>query len=212
MREHLPSIEGVLRVRERVPDGAVASSMGLDRTSVPMEELLEEDEAAARPPTKRNRPYVRKPPPPVEVKYRMAYVGTVSIVDADHRCVRTMRYFASAEQGPKGIVDSMMRDVKQARRSRPDLPLSVVQDGAVEMWNLIEAGMKKHKLSADAELIDRYHLNEHLGTALRASGYLPSWCDQKLREWNEMLDEDDGAIDEIEAWVREQRETRVDKS
>lgn len=212
MREHLPSIEGVLRVRERVPDGAVASSMGLDRTSVPMEEPLEEDEAAARPPTKRATPYVRKPPPPVEVKYRMAYVGTVSIVDADHRCVRTMRYFASAEQGPKSIVDSMMRDVKQARRSRPELPLSVVQDGAVEMWNLIEAGLKKHKLSADAELIDRYHLNEHLGTALRASGYLSSWCDQKLREWNKMLDEDDGAIDEIEAWVREQRETRIDKS
>lgn len=212
MREHLPNIEGVLRVRERVPDDAVAMSMGLDRTSVPMEELLEPDEAEERRSRERAKPRVRKAPAPVEVNYRMGYVGTVSIVDADHQCVQTKRYFASAEQGPKGIVDSMMRDVKQARRSQPELPLSVVQDGAVEMWNLIEGGLKKHKLSADAELIDRYHLNEHLGTALRATGRFPAWCDAELRKWNEKLDKDDGAIDDIEAWVREQRETRVDKS
>ena len=147
--------------------------MGLDRTTVPMEEPLELEEAAERRLKKRKKPYVRKPPDPVEVNYRMAYVGTVSFVDVDGRCVRTVRYFASAEQGPKDLVDSMMRDVKQARRSRPELPLSVVQDGAVEMWNLIEAGLKKHKLSADAELIDRYHLHEHLGTALRAAATPP---------------------------------------
>lgn len=205
MREHLPNIEGVLRVRERVPDDAVAMSMGLDRTTVPMEEPLEPEEAQERRRKKRSKPRVRKAPPPVEVKYRMAYVGTVSFVDVDGRCIRTARYFASAGRGPKELVDSMMRDVKQARRSEPELPLSVVQDGAVEMWNLIVAGLKKHKLSADAELIDRYHLNEHLGTALRAGGYTPAWCDEKLREWNHQLDEDDDAIDAIERWVHDHR-------
>lgn len=205
LREHLPNIEGVLRVREQVPEDAVAMSMGLDRTTVPMEEPLEQEVGDERQPQKRKTPYVRKPPAPVEVKYRMAYVGTVSFVDADRRCVRTLRYFASAEQGPKGVVDSMMRDVKQARRSRPDLPLSVVQDAAAEMWNLIGTGLKKHKLTADAELVDRYHLNEHLGTALRAGGYTPAWCDEQLSKWNHQLDEDDDAIDVIEAWVHEHR-------
>lgn len=212
MREHLPSIEGVLRVRERVPDEAVAMSMGLDRTTVPMEERLELDDVDESRRKKRRKGRVRKAPPPVEVNYRMAYVGTVSFVDIDGRCIRTARYFASAGQGPKELVNSVMRDVKQARRGQPDLPLSVVQDGAVEMWNLIEAGLKKHKLSADAELIDRYHLNEHLGTALRAGGYTPAWCDQQLRDWNHQLDEDDDAIDGVEAWVREHRETMMGKS
>lgn len=205
LREALPTIEPVLRAREGVPQDAVAMSLGLDRTTVPMEELLAEEEVRERPPKKRKKPYVRKPPPPVEVNYRMAYVGTVSFVDVDRRCVRTVRYFASAAQGPKGVVDSMMRDVKQARRARPELPLSIVQDAAPEMWNLVEAGLAKHKLVADAELVDRYHLNEHLATALRAGGYTPAWCDQQLSKWNHELDEDDAAIDGIEEWVRDHR-------
>lgn len=205
LREHLPRIEGVLRAREEVPADAVAMSLGLDRTTAPMEEPLDAEEAAERRGKKRKKPYVRKPPAPVEVNYRMGYVGTLSFVDVDRRSIRTVRYFASAEQGPKKLMDSLMRDVKQARRSQPELPLSIVQDGAAEMWNLTEAGLKKHKLSADAELIDRYHLNEHLGTALRAGGYTPAWCDEQLREWNHQLDEDDDAIEVIEAWVIEHR-------
>lgn len=127
VREHLSNIEGVLRVRERVPDDSVAMSMGLDRTTVPMEEPLEPEEAQERRLKKRSKPGMRQAPAPVEVNYRMAYVGTVSFVDVDGRCLRTARYFASAGRGPKELVDSMMRDVKQARRSEPELPLSVVQ-------------------------------------------------------------------------------------
>lgn len=205
LREKLPTIEPVLRAREGVPEGVVAMSLGLDRTTVPMEEALPEQKREERSPTKRKKPYVRKVPAPVEVNYRMAYVGTVSFVDVDRRCVRTVRYFASAEQGAKRIVDSMMRDVKQARRDRPELPVGIVQDAAPEMWNLAGAGLKKHKLVADAELIDRYHLNEHLATALRAGGYTPAWCDQQLSKWNHELDANDDAIDAIEAWVGEHR-------
>lgn len=212
LREELPSIEPVLRAREGVPDDAVAMSLGLDRTTVPMEEALPEEEAQERPPKKRKKPYVRKAPVPVEVNYRMAYVATVSFVDVDGRCVRTVRYFASAEQGAKGIVDSMMRDVKQARRARPELPLSIVQDGAPEMWNLVGAGLAKHKLVANAEMVDRYHLNEHLATALRAGGYTPAWCDKQLSKWNHELDANDEAIDTIEAWVREHRHKMGGKS
>lgn len=214
LREHLPVIEPVLRVGEEVPEGTVAMSTGLDRTTVPMEEALDlsSEEADERRRKKRKKPYVRTPPPPVEVNYRMAYVGTVSFLDEDGRCIHTLRYFASADTGPKQVVDSMMRDIKQARRGSSELPLCVVQDAAPEMWNLVRAGLKKHKLSATAELIDRYHLDEHLATALRATGCTAQWCADKLSEWNRRLDEDDDAIDEIEAWVREQRETRIDKT
>ena len=205
LREHLPVIEPVLRIAEHVPEGTVAMSTGLDRTSVPMEEKLAPEEVPERRRKKRRKPYERKAPDPIEVNYRMAYVGTVSFLDVDGRSLRTLRYFASAGTGPKMLVESMMRDIRHARRESPELPLCVVQDAAPEMWNLVRAGLKKHKLVADAELVDRYHLDEHLATALRAGGYTPAWCEQKLHQWNRRLNEDDGAIDEIEAWVRDHR-------
>ncbi|MCG8557325.1 MAG: hypothetical protein MJD61_18860 [Proteobacteria bacterium] len=42
-------------------------------------------------------------------------------------------------------------------------------------------------------------------TALRAAGYTPAWCEQQLAKWNYKLDEDDDAIDTIEAWIRKHR-------
>ena len=49
-RRVAPRIEPRLRRAEVVPDGAVAMSMGLDRTSVPMEESRPAGEAPATPP------------------------------------------------------------------------------------------------------------------------------------------------------------------
>ncbi len=69
-----PRIESSLRRGEKVPEEAVAVSIGLDRTSVPYEEAREE---GARPKTKRKKrtkPYQRSAPPPVDVNYRMDYV------------------------------------------------------------------------------------------------------------------------------------------
>ena len=70
-----PRIEPRLRRAERVPDGAVAISLGLDRTSVPMEEDVPAGETPATRRKTRHTPYTRKKPAPVNVNYRMAYVG-----------------------------------------------------------------------------------------------------------------------------------------
>ena len=61
-----PHIERRGRQAERVPDGAVAIVLGLDRTAVPMEEDL----ADGTPMPRRTRPYVRTPPAPVTVAWR----------------------------------------------------------------------------------------------------------------------------------------------
>lgn len=98
-----------------------------------------------------------------------------------------------------------MRDLVHAREQAPALTLAVVQDGAPEMWNLLGAALRGRGIVATAELNDRFHLNEHLGKALRAMGYTKAWSDAKLSGWNKMLDEDDGAIDTIEEFVREAR-------
>ena len=86
--------------RSRVPDGAVAISLGLDRTSVPMEEDVPAGETPATCRKTRHTPYTRKKPAPVNVNYRMAYVGTISFHDADGTALATRRYTAAAHESP----------------------------------------------------------------------------------------------------------------
>ena len=214
LREVLPSIEPVIRAEESLPVGTKAVSVGLDRTSTPMEEPLgtnRDVDHSKRRKKKRIKPYQRTPPAPIEVNYRMAYVGTVSFVDVDGRALRTIRYSASAEEGPAGIVESMMRDLLHARRVDPALPIAVIQDAAPELWNLVRRAMAKHGLTPTAEMIDRYHLNERLAKVLRATRRTEPWREEKMREWNAMLDEDDDAIEAITAWVRDTRERAAPK-
>jgi hypothetical protein len=198
-----PRIEPVVRQAETVPDGARAISVGIDRTTVPMEEVRPSSLPPATRRKARTTPYVRTPPPRVDVQYRMAYVGTVSVVDAAGEALITRRYAISGADDPTELVDRLMADVGRARDQHPRLPVGVVQDAAPELWTLIRGG-----LTAAAtvrrwhEGIDRYHLNERLAEILRITE--PDELrrrQQQLRRWNEALDTDDGAIDRIARWV-----------
>ena len=100
-----PRIEPRLRRAERVPDGAVAISLGLDRTSVPMEEDVPAGETPATRRKTRHTPYTRKKPAPVNVNYRMAYVGTISFHDADGTALATRRCSARVPYGPSRATD-----------------------------------------------------------------------------------------------------------
>ena len=79
--EAIDQSEPLIRAGEALPDGAHALCVGLDRTTTPMEEQLPRERAKRA--RKRRKPRIRRPPPPVEVNYRMAYVGVVNIVDED---------------------------------------------------------------------------------------------------------------------------------
>ena len=199
-----PRIEAVLRRTERVPDEACAISMGLDRTAVPMEE----DRPEAAPPKtsrkERTKPYERAKPDPVDVNYRMAYVGTVSLVDEDTEELVTRRYTALPDAEPDDVVKRMMQDVKNAVRQNGALKLVVVQDGAPEMWNATTRGLEKEGLKKWEEAIDRYHLNERLAGALLMVEPEPAARRRKMSEWNDDLDASDEAIDRIQNWLGEQ--------
>lgn len=69
-------IEAIVRRTEKVPEEAVAISIGLDRTSLPMEmeETVEPGDEVVGRRKKRAKPYERKQPPRVNVNYRMACV------------------------------------------------------------------------------------------------------------------------------------------
>ena len=192
------SIEAYLRQSERLPDGAVGISVGLDRTAVPMEELRPDDAPPKFQQKKRIKPYVRVPPPPVDVNYHMAYVGTVSITDRSGDGLVTRRYAATPDEGPEEVLHAMMADVRNALRRNASLRVGVVQDGAPEMWNLVRPALTQAGVTNWLEAIDRFHLNERLAKVLKAIEPNPHARKLQLHRWNDELDTDDSTIERIE--------------
>ena len=199
-------IEAVLRQAEMLPEGARAICIGLDRTSVPM---AEERDATAPPKRarKRRKPRQRRAPKPIDVNYRMAYVGTVAIVDEHGETVVARRYAAPACDDPAALVAKMVADVRAAVRRQPSLVVGVVQDGAPEMWNLTRDGLSKLRderlIPRWEEAIDRYHLLERLGSALELIERDAPARSKTLHEWNDLLDLKNSAIDSIERQIAE---------
>lgn len=203
-----PSILRVVRAAEELNDDAHAISMGLDRTTIPMEEPLRKGDIRDPGLERRKKPYVRRAPEPVEVNYRMGYVGTVSVNDRDGECLQTYKYACSADEDPELVVQKMLDDVAHLRGLRaasgePPLPIAIVQDGAPEMWRLVENGLRRtlprvryHKA------IDRYHLTERLAESLKLLRMPVELREKLLDTWRRRLEEDDGAIDVIESQLR----------
>src|SRR5690606_12031576 len=132
-----PAIEQLVRTVSVLPSGTCAMALGLDRTSVPMAEL-----APNKPPVSRKKPYVRAVPAPIDVNFRMAYVGTVSCVDEEGKALTTWRYSIPACDDPAGIAERMRRDVEAALESDPNLAVGIIQDGAPEMWNVMRHALQ----------------------------------------------------------------------
>jgi hypothetical protein len=202
--EDATSIEKTLRRGDELPDAAVAVSMGLDRTSVPMIEDRPED-APPKPERKRRKPRTRSAPPPFDIAWRMAYVGTVCWVDADGEALGTIRYAAPACDDPRELVEKMAADVAMALKRRPGLQVGIVQDGAPEMWNRTREGLEslraKGVLETWHEGIDRFHLMERLGEALQIVEPNADERKRQLDEWREMFDMCDSTIDTIETFL-----------
>ena len=206
-KEQAPKIEAVLRQTEQLPEGTHAISMGLDRVAVPMEEDREEDAPGNTRRKKRTEPYERTPPTPVDVNYRMAYVGTVSMVNDEGEALITRRYTALPDAEPDEVVKGVMEDVLNGLRQNGELNVGVVQDGAPEMWNAMGRGLRAAGVEQWTEGIDRYHLDERLAAALQLIEPNASVRKGLLTFWNADLDSSDEAIDRIQAWLGE----KVDK-
>jgi hypothetical protein len=199
---HAIRIEASLRQSERLPDDATGVSIGLDRTSVPMEEERPVDAPPKTGRKRRTKPYLRTPPAPIDVNYRMAYMGTTGITDQYGDVLVARRYAAPPTDGPDDILRRMMADVRNALRRDASLKVSIVQDGAPEMWNLVRPALKMAGVERWIEAIDRYHLNERFGKVLRAIESDAAARKAQLHHWNEELDVDDSTIDRIEKRIR----------
>jgi hypothetical protein len=202
--EQAGGIQGQLRRVEKLPEGASAVVIGLDRTSVPMAEDRPAD-APPKPAPVRRKPLVRRPPEPFDVNWRMAYVGTVSIVDQHGEALVTRRYAAPASDDPALLVEQMAEDIRAAVRRNATLYVGIVQDGAPEMWNLARAGVSLLHEDGDIahwnEGIDRYHLMERLAKALEIIGLDAHRRQGQLDNWKQRFDTDDSTIDDIQRYL-----------
>lgn len=203
--EREATIEKIIRRRETPPSEARAVVIGLDRTSVPMVE----DRAAnapAKAPPKRSKVRTRRPPPPFDINWRMAYVGTVSFVDESGDALHTVRYASPACDDPRALVEQMRKDVECALHSVPTLGVGIVQDGAPEMWNRTREGLQTLKdrgiLESWVEGIDRYHLMERLADALVLTALDVTERHRLLTYWSEEFDSLNSTIDSVESYLR----------
>lgn len=188
LRRQLPVIEPILRAEEEIPDQAASISIGIDRTSIPM------TEPSPAPIDHVLREYVRRPAPPAVVAYRMSYVATMSVNDEEGESLMSKRISATPEEGPVELMKRLCAELKRVLEQRPKLPIVVVQDGAPELWNLIEEWTPTFGLPIEMKLIDRYHVDERLA---RVAEVLE--CDavgrrQMVDRWRASLDRSDTAI------------------
>jgi hypothetical protein len=216
MREAAPEILAEVRASEPIAGDAVAISIGLDRTTIPMEEPIRKGDIRDPSLRRRTKPYVRCPPEPAEVHYRMGYVGTVNVTGTDGESVRTIKYACSADADPATVVSHALADVvslqgRLRRAGRPELPVGVVQDGAPEMWRIVEEGLRRDAPdTAYEKAIDRFHLMERIAETLKLFRCTEQERAQMLAKWRVHLDEEDGAIDAIhECLVRANRRCKA---
>ena len=216
IRRSTPEILAQVRDAESVETEAVAISIGLDRTTIPMEEPLRKGDIPDPSRRRRTKPYVRRPPEPAEVHYRMGYVGTVHIAGRDSESIRTIKYACSADVDPTQLVGQALAEVvnlQEHRRSAglEPLPIGVVQDGAPEMWRIAEDGLRTVLPgTVYYKAIDRYHLMERLAEGLKLLRVTRLEREQLLAQWRDALDTDDNAIETIlERFKREARKCKA---
>jgi hypothetical protein len=179
-KKDLMRIERSVRAEEELPKRAKGITIGMDRTTIPMEEPI-------TPPDDDGRR--------VEVKYRMCYVGTVAITDTKGDVLASWRYASAAHEGPLQVVRRIMNDVRKALTAKPRLHVGVVQDGAPELWSLVTDALREEpRVRKWHEAIDMFHLFERLSAALQIVEPDERERRAQLSRWKREFLRDDGTI------------------
>lgn len=186
-------IEDSLIEALEIPEEARSISVSLDRVSVPMEE-----------PRKRpvGRPKKGAPKRPVEVKYREAYCGTVTLHDRNGEALHTIRYGCMPNGDAQGMVERLCWDAATLTSKRPDLETQLLCDGAHEMWKLLE---EPFSLTGDLgkvhRLVDMHHLTEKLGAAAEVV-YGQHGRDEAISRWKlRLINRSEAAMEILEELV-----------
>ena len=174
-----------------IPEEARSVSVSIDRVSVAMEE-----------PRKRpvGRPRKNAPKRPISRQWRMAYCATVTLHDAKGRALFTFRYGTMPEGDEQLLCGRISYQVLQLMEARQDLKLSLLADGAHEMWHLLETHLPIEVFETRNTLIDFWHLIEKLAPAAKLLAAKDS--DDVLQRWKRSLKSKSSAASSILAELR----------
>jgi len=139
-------------------------------------------------------PYVRRPPVPVTVAYRMGYVATLAVNDRQGDVITSIRVTATAAEGSTTLMERLGAELAHWLGQRPKLPIVVVQDGAPELWNLMDEWLDNFGVRPAMRLIDHYHVDERLGQVAEAIERDPHARTQLLEDWRHALYRSDRAV------------------
>ena len=197
-------VEQALIESYEVPAEAVSASVSLDRVAMPMEE------PRPRPIGRPRKGAARRP---IDRVFRMAYVGTVTLHDAEGNALHTIRYGRMPQGYAVGLCEAMGSDVEALLKEKPGLRIIALSDGAEEIVSLLREHICEAELGVPVDqLIDFWHLIEKLGAAAtviygsRATDVLARWKLRVLNSGRALAE----IRTELEASGRRQARRRVD--
>ena len=179
MVEQRIEIEEVLISELVIPRDAKSVSVALDRTSMPMEE------PRAKP---KGRPRKDAPKKPIEIAFRMAWTGTVTLHDAEGNGLFTIRYgrmpYDDGEQLAEALASDALALVQRCRR----LNIVTLGDGAEDIQALLAKHVDDETFRRPIRrLIDFWHVVEKLGEALVLIESDEAKRRERLAEWRRRL-------------------------
>ena len=183
--EHRADIEDELMQSLKVPPSACSISVSLDRASLPMEE-----------PIKRSPGRPAKNAPKIKRVFHMAFCGTVTVHDAEGEALHTIRFGQMPALDPHDLCTAMSNAVYRLREKNSALQLTLLADGAHEMWNLLEDHLPVEAFGKRHRLVDFYHLIEKLHPAAVAI-HGSDEAKAILKRWKTLLKRRKNAASEI---------------
>ena len=172
-------IEEVLIAELPIPKEAASVSVALDRTSMPMEE------PRPKPP---GRPRKDAPKNPIEVVYRMAWTGTVTLHDAEGKALETIRYGRMPYEDGELLAETLASDALALVQRFRRLEVVTLGDGAGDVQTLLEKHVDEPSFGRRVfRLIDLWHVLEKLGKALALMERDEATRKARLAEWRRQL-------------------------
>jgi hypothetical protein len=179
-----------------IPANAAAVSICVDRVSLPFSEpreLTEKEKLSENPPKN-----------PIEVKFKMAFCGVLTLHDDSGRALDSIRYGRIPTEGASRKMEGALAgDLGTILLERPDLKVVTLADGAPEMQYLLDR-IVENVSDVTARMVDFWHVVEKLAKAINAAGHPVS---AKLPQWRERLKTEDNAVErilmELKTWAIE---------
>jgi len=194
--DQIVELEGAARAKETLPEGVASVSLGMDRRSVPMQEVRAADQPPKTERRARHKPYVRKQPADQDRIHTLAYVGTVSLVDEHGEAIRTTRHTMEADGDPRVFAERLHAEIADILVKRPGLPISIVQDGAKE-FDVLPETLRRGSASNTQlyECTDFHHLIEYLDKVVATCE--PAGDPRNMKTWyrDKLLQDERGILD-----------------